>query len=258
MRASQEITQQEGLAYQAWCQKHGVIADDTDNGNLVARYFQETWKEDVTEKNLDTAFEQLRPHLRFFEPNQVEYNNLFHALSAEEKAAFLEWKSIRGLKATFRNAVALLTWIKAHKFTVTAKNLDLAAGQQRVQAFLEWDDSATPRYADARQHADDGKGFMPKDEVNLTPAQHLAKARAAYAEPDKESVSVIRGREQASAKQDAESLRGRTHSETQHIQRVLVMKEGTGEVDWPGTRDARRQMQQAFERRNAVTNRSIR
>jgi hypothetical protein len=60
------------------------------------------------------------------------------------------------------------------------------------------------------------------------------------------------------AKSDAEASRGRTHSETAMLQRILVMKEGTTEIDWPKTLNARRQMQLAFERRNAVNNRSYR
>jgi hypothetical protein len=70
-------------------------------------------------------------------------------------------------------------------------------------------EEATPHYEDTRQHKSDGEGLLGKD-FNLTSAQHLARHRATYAEPDKESASVIRGREQAGAKQDAESLRGRT------------------------------------------------
>jgi hypothetical protein len=257
-RTNSEIQQHEVQAYAKFCDENNIVHDgsegDAANSALVLDYFTKQWGEMITAETLSQAFPQLKPHLKFNDPNQVEFNKLYNSLSAEEKAAFAEWKGSRGLKDTFGNAVALLSWIKAHGFKVTQANLQLAVGQQRVAPFLEWDESGTPRYEDARQHKSDGEGFLGKD-INLNPAQHRARMRSTQPE---EFPSSIRGREVAAAKSDAEALRGRTHGETAQLQRVYITNDQTNEIDWVKTLDARQQMQRAFERRNAVTNRSIR
>lgn len=53
-----------------WAKKHDIIYDESDpaayeNANLIAKYFIETWKEDITAANLDLAFPYLKPYLKF-------------------------------------------------------------------------------------------------------------------------------------------------------------------------------------------------
>jgi len=111
-----------------------------------------------------------------------------------------------------------------------------------------------PRERNPRQHQSDGEPFLGRD-VNLTPAQHRERARAAYAEPEKESPSTIRGREQAAAQREAEAMRGNIHSETNQIEKLFVIDQTTHEIDWVRTRDARRSLQRLFEQRRAVSTR---
>src|SRR5712664_541005 len=196
MRTNATITDLEDKAYTDWCDKHGVIAHDEDSGRFIVKYFEETWKEDITEANLDLAFPVIKDRLKFFAPSQQEFLKLHSGLSAEEKESFKAWKGERGLKDTFQTSVAILSWLKAHSFKVTQANLQLAIGQNKVYPYLEWDESARPRYDNPMQHKDDGKGFLPKDEVNLSPRDHARKNQEAAAKnnptaPD--SISVLEG-----------------------------------------------------------------
>jgi hypothetical protein len=84
--------------------------------------------------------------------------------------------------------------------------------------------------------------------LNLTPAEHRAQTRPASIEP--ESAETIRTREESAAKYESETMRGRTHSEDGQLQKIFVMdKYKTTEIDWIATRQARKQLQDAFERR---------
>ncbi len=163
-RTNPEITNEEGLIYHSWCAKHGVIPDDPENAAFVAKYFQETWREDVTESNLDAAFPLIKDRLNFYAPNQANFIKLFASLTAEEQKIFGDWRGERGLKDSYQNAVAILSWLKAHSFKVTQANLQLAVGQNKVYPYLEWDDSARPRYENPRQHKDDRKPAPPVNE----------------------------------------------------------------------------------------------
>jgi hypothetical protein len=124
----------------------------------------------------------------------------------------------------------------------------------RIRRPLAYVQRETERPKSFHQQTDDGEPFLGRD-VNLTPAQHRERARAAYAEPEKESSSAIRGREQAVAQRDAEALRGSTHSETNQIEKLFVVDQTTNEIDWVRTRDARRSLQQLFEQRRAISTR---
>src|SRR5260221_10869525 len=69
-RTSQTIRNEEGLIYQDWCPKRNVNPEAS--AAVVAQYFQETWREDVTEERLEQAFDALKPHLTFLSPKEIE------------------------------------------------------------------------------------------------------------------------------------------------------------------------------------------
>jgi len=96
-----------------WCITHG--ANDRSTAETVARYFEDTWKGDVTEANWDAAFDQLKPYLKFYEVHKQETYGLLSKLSPEEQKAFNEWTGPRGLKPTYRAMVALLARLCGHK-----------------------------------------------------------------------------------------------------------------------------------------------
>jgi hypothetical protein len=258
MRTSEQITQNEIKAYAKFCAERGIIhdgsQDDQHNADFVLNYFVNIWKEDITEQNLNTAWEKIRPHLKFYAPNQQEANDLISKLSPEEQKVFAEWKGPRGLKPTHRAVAALLSWLGAHKFPVTKQNLDLAVGQQRVAPFLEWNESATPRHApDPRQHQSDGTGFLGK---NLNEPQWKRVQREREEREAAESKSGAPASAQSAtareAQRRAEELRGNTHSETEQLKKLFVTIPGTSEIDWPTTEAARLNLQMSLNKAQAV------
>ncbi len=258
MRTSEQITQNEIKAYATFCAQRGVIhdgsEDDTQNANFILNYFVNAWKEDITEQNLNTAWDKVRPHLKFYAPNQQEANDLIYKLSPEEQKVLAEWKGPRGLKPTHRAVAALLSWITAHKFPVTKQNLDLAVGQQRIAPFLEWDESATPRHApDPRQHRDDGTRFLGKNlnEPHWKRVQREREEREA-AEAKSGAASSAQSVTVREAQRRAEELRGNTHSETEQLKKLFVTIPGTSEIDWSSTEVARLNLQQSFNKAQAV------
>jgi len=258
-RSNSEITPAEVQAYAKFCAKRGIIHDGSEDGSrnadFIAKYFVNIWKEDITEQNLNAAWDQIRPHLKFYAPNQQEANELINKLSAEEQKVLAEWKAPRGLKSTHRVVAAMLSWLAAHGFRVTKENLQLAVGQNRVQPFLEWDESATPpKPVDARQHADDGTPFLGRD-VNeprwkrIQREREEREAKDAASRPSAASVQSVTVRE---AQKQAEQLRGNTHSETEQLMRIFVTTPGTSEINWPDTLASRLQMQRAFQKHREV------
>jgi hypothetical protein len=258
MRTSETITQDEIKAYREFCARHRVIDNQTEDGianaNFIADYFLNIWKEMMTEKNFETCFPLIQSHLKFYAPHQQEFEKLYASLSAEEQIDFKEWKGVRGLKDTYRSAVALLSWIKAHGFKVTKDNLQLAVGQNRVQPFLEWYDSVMPKAApDPRQHKDDGTGFLGDRPVNEPRWKRVQRERE-----EREKRDGINRSEASShsimiseAKRKAEELRGATHSESDQLLRIFVTS-GT-EIDWAATLQARLQMQKQFNKHREVS-----
>jgi len=256
-RTSATLTTEEVSVYEAFCAKHGIIDSHTQDGvanaEFIQNYFLNTWKETMSEKNLETCFPLISSHLKFYAPHQREFEKLHASLNAEEQTSFKEWKGTRGLKDTYQNAVALLSWIKAHGFRVSKENLQLAVGQNRVQPFLEWDESATPpRPEDVRQHKSDGTGFLGKTGVNEPHWKRVQREReerdAANQRSSGASAASVTVRE---AKQKAESIQGLTHAETDQIGKIFVTA-GT-EIDWVQTLAARLQMQRQFEKHRAVS-----
>lgn len=262
MRTSEQITQNEIKAYAQFCAERGIIHDGSDsdsdaqNSEFILNYFVNTWKEDITEKNLTTAWDKISPHLKFYAPNQQEFGKLHSSLSAEEKEAFRVWKGERGLKDTYRNAVAILSWIKAHRFMVTKENLQLAVGQNRVQPFLEWDESKTtpPKAPDQRQHQDDGTGFLGKEvnEPRWKRIQREREEREAKEAANQRSGASVQSVTVREAQRRAAELRGNTHSETEQLMKLFVTMPGTSEIDWPSTEVARLNLQKSLNKAQAV------
>ncbi len=236
-----QITQSEIGAYAKFAKDRGIIndggVDDQHNADIILNYFLNTWGREITEQNLNLAWEQLRGHLKLYSPAAIEYYKL--ADQEPDRANLLaNWLATQGKAGQLVNTAGDETYANL-RLLLTGRQLHYVP---------------VPKQQDPRQHESDGEPFLGRD-VNLTPAQHRERARAAYAEPDKESSSTIRGREQAAAQQEAETMRGNTHSQTEQLKKLFVYDQVHREIDWVATRNARRAMKQSVERRSAVTSR---
>lgn len=168
-RTNVEITHDEGRAYQAWCPKRNVIAIDEGNLNFIIEYFM-NWQEMITEQTLELAYTTgvgFKDRLKHYAPGQLEFAKLYATLSPEEQKAFNEPGWGYGLKGdSYKNGIAVLTWLRAHKMTVTTQSLNLACGQNKVTPHLEFDENATKSKNRDKENErkrvlseDDGKPF---------------------------------------------------------------------------------------------------
>lgn len=178
-RTSVEITNDEGRAYQAWCPKRNVIANVEENLNFIIEYFM-NWQEMITEQTLELAYTTgvgFRDRLKHYAPGQLEFAKLYAALSSDEQNEFNEQGWGFGLKGdSYKNGIAVLSWLKAHKMKVTKQSLNLACGQQNVIPHLDFDENATRaqnRDKDANRKRtlseDDHKPFVAGDGMVKTP-----------------------------------------------------------------------------------------
>jgi hypothetical protein len=129
MRTFPVITSQEGLIYQAWCRKKNVIADDLSNGEVVANYFQNTWNEDITEPNLNTAFEALRPHLKMDSPARQEAQRLAQGyFDSQALAAWFDEQTLLSKDGDegHRNFAELISELQLQHLPATDVNIQSA------------------------------------------------------------------------------------------------------------------------------------
>jgi len=273
-RLTNEIQPHEVRAYGQFCIENNIVHDLSNEGiansNLVHDYFVKTWGEMITPQTLVQAFPHLRPHLKLKSPAYLEAERL--AQGYADTQALVTWFSNQTLLIKegddgYRNFSELVQELQGRP--ATQANIDSAIASiqyatggggafgkytTRIRRPLAYVQRETERPKSFHQQTDDGEPFLGRD-VNLTPAQHRERARAAYAEPEKESPSTIRGREQAAAQREAEAMRGNIHSETNQIEKLFVIDQTTHEIDWVRTRDARRSLQRLFEQRRAVSTR---
>ncbi|SRR6266404_3222691 len=261
MRSSIEITNQEGLNWQAWAQKHNVIADDPGNTKMVVNFFQKTWGEDINDVNLDKAFDNLRPHLKFYSPAEVEFRSLAARMTVAERDLIASLITSRGLKdgagdeiLTNWNTVA--SYLLDSRLSITPENFDIAltrivSGGKRP---LLWKPRLQASELEAKQQKEAAKQqpARAKDEVTIPPGldpklhDHY---RALHRAPRPEDVPKPADVQASDArfKDMAESVSTRSHLENASIKRMFVTKNGTSDIDWQATYRAR---QIAAERYN--------
>jgi hypothetical protein len=241
-RTSQEITQQEIQAFAKFCGDHDIVIDGSvgeQNANALGDYIVDLWKVEITDETLEVALGKLRDRIVFYTPAQVKYRKIA-AEDIERANQLIAWfqgpgntSLVRAGDQGFENQTALLVELKGRE--ISSREIQNAIGRLSFKSGLHF--VPAPRPVDSRQHVDDGRGFMPKDSVNLTARDHKRLADAATATAlGQESVPTT------DYQALAENVRGRTHSESERIARLFVTKPGTSEILWPDTYEARRRV----------------
>jgi hypothetical protein len=217
-RTHQTITNEEGLIYQQWCQQRGV--NPTASAELVARYFQETWPQDLTEANLELAFPQLKPHLTFYSTSEVEVHRLAreNPQAAQKVAEWLDTQTflIKEGESGFQNFINLFEELRGRDITKDT----IAAAMGRIEATTSRFDTRVRRplhYVQSRRElspaaqADDpnrkpgefisteGLKKLPDGSWGKTPAdyQREAIARSAANNPTQTPAETLSKEEQA-------------------------------------------------------------
>jgi len=230
------------------------------NTDLIWEFFQKNRNLPVTIENIYRAVEQRKADFVWLSQAQVEYSKL--AVQDLARASNIEnWLASQGTLVNtgdgfFLNAAELLLELQGHDITP----LTIQAAIGRIGAPSSRFDTRRrhqlhyvplPRRVDPRQQPVD-QNHKPGhfiDGANKSAADYarereeaLAKNRASQ---QPERMSVIESR----ARAEAESLRGNSHAQDAQLGRIFVNKPG-GEIDWPATLSARRQMQARFSSRS--------
>jgi len=129
-RSSEQVTQNEINSYKSFCDKQRIIhdgsQDDQHNADFIFNYFVNVWKQDITEQNLNTAWEHIRPHLKFKSAARAEFEKITSA--APDRARQLDqWLQAHGGKPgqltntpgddTFENLTLLLGTLQGYEIS---------------------------------------------------------------------------------------------------------------------------------------------
>ena len=223
----------------------GLIVDEADgresaahNAERIYAFFAANLHIAVTVETILDACERMKDQLHWKSSAQREYEALYNNLSTADQNSFGAWWFLPSTKKTiliegdegFSNAAKILRWMHGKPFT--GRNCDLAVSNlASSHGSLYW--APTPKQADPRQHSGDGRGFMPKDSVNLSARDHRRAA---------DSAATTRKPVEPDYQAEAESVRGHTHGETERLNKMFVMIPGTSEIDWQRTNAARRRV----------------
>lgn len=258
----QEVTKAEELL-----RAKGLNESNERIVDLFDAYFQTNRALPVTATAICQLI-QAQPGLKWLSAAELEFRRIAaeNPAAAEKLAAWIGATQGRPgtLEATgdlyFLNASNLLQELRGRE--VTAETIAAAIGRIGAPA-SRFDTRKRPplhyvpesRPADPRQKESDGIPFLGRD-VNeprwkrIQRERQESEAREAASQPSASSVTSAAVRE---AKQSAEQLRGGTHSESDQLQRIFVTSPGTSQIDWPATLRSRLEMQQAFNKRRAVS-----
>ena len=210
-----------------------------NNANQIIAYFESNRHIPISVQTILAAVEALRPKLVWKSKAQIDYETEYNKLSTADQNSFGAWWFLPSTKKTiliegdegFSNAAKILRWMKGKPFS--ARNFDLAVSNlASSHGSLYW--ASTPKQADPRQHQDDGRGFMPKSETNLSARDHSRRAADAAASGTNAPTTDYRAA--------AEAVKGSTHGETERLNKMFVMKPGSSEIDWQATNAARRRV----------------
>jgi hypothetical protein len=240
-RTNENLTQKEIDVFQKFCGEHKIVCDETEaglaNGNLIGEYIAITWAEDITPERLAVALEKLRDRITFYTPAEAEYKKIADEDATRANALNNWFESpsntalVRDREEALRNQTVLLAELRGRE--ITPKTIQDAIGRASFKLGLHY--VPTPRSVDPRQHATSGS-FMPKSEANLSAREHAARAKEASAGA---RISTTPATDYRAL---SEGVRGATHSRSEQIQKMYVMKPGTSVVDWEQTYAQRRRM----------------
>jgi hypothetical protein len=267
-RTNTQITPAEAQAYGLFCIEHGIVVndgskEDEQNADFILNYFVNVWKEDITEQNLDTAWDQIRPHLKMRSPAQAEYYKVATQENdrANQLAAWLATQGKPGQlanqgEAAFDNLRLLLLTLRGYEISpprIRDAEDRIAHKPGKKLQYVPQPRRTEPISPAAKN--DDGKPFLGDTAERLNEPGWVKRSRERSEREAKEaanqpSSASVRSRAAAEAREKAESLQSSTHAETDQLRRIFVTS-GT-EIDWVQTLAARLQMQKQFDKAREV------
>jgi hypothetical protein len=230
------------------------------NADLLDAYFQQNPAVPVTVANIYKAIEAQKASYKWLSPAHAESERV----TADNPAAatkLTEWFVGQGKPGMLTNTgdegqenfAILLAELRGREVNPTT--IQQAIGRIAFNGRRQLHVVPTPHRVDPRSHvaSDDGTGFLKKDMVrtadggyrNKNAAEQARDRRLAEAQASPEQAGKLIERQ---AKEQAEGLQGRTHSQTEQIRKLFVTKQHSSDIDWLATLNARQRMQKQFER----------
>jgi hypothetical protein len=137
MRISTEITTAEKNAYDQFCQEHRIVNDQSPiavlNGKHIGEYIMQTWGEDINERTLGVALEQLRDRLVFIPAEQAECAEILGKLDQSQRDIVASWLSKQHRLETegpkgFSNVSVLCAYLINRRRPISEEGLTMALG----------------------------------------------------------------------------------------------------------------------------------
>jgi len=223
----------------------GFIVDNDDgkeaadhNSERVSAFFELNKNVPVTVESVLASVQQMRDQLKFKSSAQMVYEKEYQALSPSDQNAFGAWWFSPSTKMTiviegdegFSNAAHIIQWSKGRTFD--ARTFDLAVSNLTATQGLHLAPYREQVSSGRPGHEPSGP-FAPKSDANLSAREAAARrATASSGKPTPAQGTDFRAL--------ADAVQGRTHSDTENIHRMYVMKPGTSNVDYEKTYHARR------------------
>lgn len=137
MRTNPVFTENEKNAYNAFCQQHSILNDQSSEGlqnaEHIGGYISQTWGEDVDARTLQVALEQLGDRLVFVPKEQAEVAEILSKLDQSQRDIVASWLSHQHRLETdgpkgFSNVSVLVAWLLNRHCAVSEAGLNMALG----------------------------------------------------------------------------------------------------------------------------------
>jgi hypothetical protein len=155
----------------------GLIVDKINGEQAYEQNFErissylELNKTPVTVEMILRGCELMKDQLCWKSKAQMEYDTAYGSLTTDQQNSFGAWWFTSGKKYVetdgergFENATKIINWSKGRTFSNAT--FDLAVSNLGSSQGLHY--QPVKAQPNPRQHADDGKGFAPKSETNLS------------------------------------------------------------------------------------------
>jgi hypothetical protein len=205
MRASPSIIMEtEKDAYNAFCQQHHILNDDSpaaiQNGEHIGGYIAHTWNENIDERTLKVALEQLRDRLVFIPAEQVEVVEILSKLDQSQRDTVAAWlaKNHRletdGVKG-FNNVSLLVSWLLNRRYAISEEGLTMALGnvQNSSKRKIYWKESPkeSREYVHGKKNFAFGQEELKKKAATTGQPEYVGgRKNHAYAPPGEATKKV--------------------------------------------------------------------
>jgi hypothetical protein len=251
-----DFSVQEDQAWSAFCSKHNVIPEDQGNLALIA-HNAHTLDAIVTVEWLEQYLQHfLALGLKTKSEARIEWERVAASTPSSVVQEFGNWfDNVQSILVKdgddgYRNASTLLTELRGRP--INPETIHQALGRisynanRRQLVYVPQAKKVDPRQQPVDPNHKHGQ-FITDANIPEWKRRRALREQQAQANPSAaDSQKIV----ESAAQTRAEGRRGNTHSQTEQIQRIFVMKQGSNDIDWASTDEARDRMQQSFSNRS--------